>query len=418
MTEAAEIPLAVVGCDFRVASASWRSDVVLSGEERRELTRGLIRDGTISGLVALDTCNRTEWVVSAPEPGWAGQLLRAQMVERWRRARPGVERLPLPYVHAGEVAARHLLRVVAGLESFARGEAEIAGQFHSALETAREEHTISQILNGLGKAAGRVSREACRLGFQHSGRRGVPGLALKLLQDRLPDSADVSVAVIGQGYIGRIVTGLLEEHSSWRVIRVNRTVPSGRVPEIRPLVELGRVTSAADALVVCSGAPEPVLRAEHLEGRDPSGGRPLLVVDLGLPPQVGELSAGRALCFGLDDLPQPDEDPASAAAVRAAVDEGVQLFAHFCAERRLAALLHATQSRHRQFSEETVPRFLDEALPELPEDVRRRVLAGLRGLVREYTNEIFRSIHEVVDESLAPGVGALSPRNGSPRNER
>ena len=80
MNEATDkFPLAVVGCDFRVASSKWRSDLVLTDEDARVLARDLYRNGAADGFLDLNTCNRNEWIVSSSRPRWAAELLRAQM---------------------------------------------------------------------------------------------------------------------------------------------------------------------------------------------------------------------------------------------------------------------------------------------------------------------------------------------------
>ena len=80
----ADVPLVVAGCDFRVASATWRNRLLLDGDQRAELTRALGEACDAQGLVVLETCNRVEWIVASKSPRWAGELLRAQMVDRSR----------------------------------------------------------------------------------------------------------------------------------------------------------------------------------------------------------------------------------------------------------------------------------------------------------------------------------------------
>ncbi len=76
MMSDAGIPLAVVGCDFRVAPSRARSQLVLDEHEALQLADELERCGWADGLVVLDTCNRNEWVVASSQPAWAARRIR------------------------------------------------------------------------------------------------------------------------------------------------------------------------------------------------------------------------------------------------------------------------------------------------------------------------------------------------------
>ena len=135
---AGAIPLAVVGCDFRVASSAWRSRLVLADEEAAEIAQGLARNQAADGFLDLNTCNRNEWVVSTLDAKWAVSLLKSHMVQKLG---PEAAAWFNPYVYTGDDAARHVLRVAIGQESLVVGERQIAGQLHDALELARTRNT-------------------------------------------------------------------------------------------------------------------------------------------------------------------------------------------------------------------------------------------------------------------------------------
>jgi hypothetical protein len=117
-----EIPLVVVGCDFRIAAASQRGALVTTPEERARIHAGLARMEPDCGFAALETCNSIEWIVTTLHPEWMAQLLLAQLQQRWLDALPCATDFPRPYVHAGQDAVRHLFRVArARVLAFTRG---------------------------------------------------------------------------------------------------------------------------------------------------------------------------------------------------------------------------------------------------------------------------------------------------------
>jgi glutamyl-tRNA reductase len=397
------IPLAVVGVDFRRAPARKRDRLLLSDAERQALANQLRRSEAADGLACLDTCNRTEWIVSAEEPTWAAEILRTQMLTRERD--PGEAAGPesnghlVPYVYVGEEAARHLFEVAAGLESFVVGEKEIASQLHRALERSRTEESGSPILNGVGMAVGRLTRDTHRIDLTGAGPRGVHDVAVSYLQTRFPDPP--AVAVVGLGQIGEKVVRSLRR-AGLRPRLCNRTTAvswAGEEPVVG-LDGLERLLAEVDAAVVCTAAPKPLVGVERLARR--AAGRPVLLVDLGIPAQVDPtLPQDLAEVADLEVLQQGSAPElvaswADLTEVRQRVSQAIGELEKYCRERRYSRLLRSTQERHQRYVRVEIPRVIAEAAGELPPRVRSRLEAELKGLVRSYTNAVFRDIREII----------------------
>ena len=389
-TVRAAIPLAVVGCDFRVASSRYRSRLVLSEEEALGMALDLARTAAADGFADLSTCNRNEWIVTGPDPAWAAQLLRGRMVKRLPR---GAVRRVEPYVYQGREAALHLFRVAMGRESLVVGERQIAGQFFGALETARERGTSSRTLNGLGSIAGRLVHIADRRCCLGDRARGIHGLALGYLRERFDEDAKCRVVVAGMGAIGKLVLGLLEQDSRFDVVNCNRTIPRPNNGGVLPLDQLPQLMADADAVVVCTGAPGPVLRGDMLDPR--SSGRPLQLLDLGVPEQVERRLPDGVVRAGLDELTADAGRDVACAVDQEA--EGLVLraateFARFCGEPEYAEILSAVQEHHEQVLHEEIPQLVRGRLDYLSDDDRARVEADLDGILHHHTSTLFRQI--------------------------
>ena len=386
-----DIPLAVVGCDFRVASSRWRSDLVLSGQEATVLARNLCRIGAADGFFDLNTCNRNEWIVSCDHPRWAAEILRAQMKMRVEAARAWLE----PYVYTGEEAARHLFRVAIGQESLVVGERQIARQLYRALETARERGTSSRVLNGMGTTAGRLVRIALRRGCIENAAVGVHSLAVHYLRSQLRMRERYKVAVVGLGRIGRRVLGPVEGYPRFEPVMCTRT-PTGD-QRVRPLSDLAGVLSEVDAAVVCTGAMQPVVTAGLLPTQ-----KPLLILDIGIPEQVERSNTPREVeVVGLDDLvgfyyqshgtPRREEKDREAAAL---VDTALDEFRVYCCEPKFSEILDTVQRHHRRLVGEEIPKLISDRFDYLPEDARARMAFDLKHIILGYTSEVFRTIKE------------------------
>jgi len=396
-----DLPLAVCGCDFRRASSRWRSRLVLEQDERASLFEGLARTAAADGFVDLNTCNRTEWIVSTEQPAWAAGLMRAQMLERLGGAASGVE----PYVYVGAGAARHVFSVSIGQESFVVGERQIATQLFAALEEARKQDTSSRLLNGLGSITGRLVRDAVQQGCIGGPAAGVHSLAYHFVKDWLGGcTAPASVAVVGLGAIGRLVRNFFEQDADTRVIPVNRSIPRGEEDRVRSIRELSAVMREVDAAVICTSAPHHVVRSATLEGRDP--GRRLLVLDLGIPEQVEALDPRTgATRAGLDDLkadpvgsPSPEEQQRHGRTAERLVAQAVEEFTIYAREGSVVEIYDEVRRRHERFVNVEIPAYLEKKVGGLDDSQRAHLAFGLKGMVLAYTNEIFGAIKR----SLAP----------------
>ncbi len=396
----ANVPVAVAGCDFRVASTSWRNALMLDADARRELAGALAASCGAEGLVVLETCNRVEWLVEAHDPKWAGELLRGQMLERWRRVGHRAP-FPGPYLHTGDQAARHLVRVALGLESFVVGEREIAGQLNRALAAGRDVGTASAHLNALQTTVGRVVKRVHRLTQFGATTRGVHSLAVGHLQRHLGEPGDEPwhVAILGMGEVGRKAATISESTGQWRVTRINRTVPERQRGHWVPLADGAEaVLAEVDGLILATGAQEPVLNAGDLAALR---ARPLIVVDLGTPAQIEMHGDEEGLIehAWLDDLlvgyplPCDDEDMEH---VLDMVDEAVEEFRLVCRKRSVARLLRTTQDSYDRLAYKQLPALLREGAPDLDKEQTTRLEGALRNAVRGYTRQIVREIEAVL----------------------
>ncbi len=401
-----QLPLAIVGCDFRVASAQWRNLLLLDDQERAELTASLRNAAGVTGLVTVETCNRVEWLASTPMPQWAGEVMRAQMLDRWVRAdlhpRPRLEHIPNPYIYAGRSAVRHLLRVAVGLESFVVGEREIAGQLNKALAAARVAGQGSGFHNALQTAVGRTVKKVQRLTVWRHHGRGVHSLALEELQRHLQAGGQVNakptVVVVGMGEIGRKVAHLIASIAKCKVIRVNRTVGADRKQEVKPLSDLPRLLLQADALVVATGARDPVVDLNTL--RLPVRDQPTLVMDLGAPAQVVGYHQPHIRYCGLDDLlssPTVAPDDAESGHVLELVEEGLREFVLECRKREWAGILRAVHDSYESASYTQLPQLLAGEARDRPEDALR-LQEAMRDLLRNFTRDVVAHIESAAEE--------------------
>ena len=161
--------LLALGASHKTAPLAVRERLALLDGQVEPFLSELVGHPGITEAVAVSTCNRTELYVVGEDPGAGGRL------RCWPRAGAGDELLDALYTARNCDAARHLYRVVCGLDSMVVGEAEIQGQVKRAYERALAAHTTGPMTNKLFRAALATGKRV-RTETDDLGRPGVGGV--------------------------------------------------------------------------------------------------------------------------------------------------------------------------------------------------------------------------------------------------
>lgn len=238
----------------------------------------------VNGLVTLNTCNRVEFLLDAPEVSESHIRLRLARemapTVRWN-------------VYENDQALDHLFRVASGLSSMVVGEREIAGQLRRALRAAvdigQATGNLTQVVNAALHASRRVGSET-RL--QASGRSLVSvGLEMTDIEDWESQRA----LIVGTGAFAGAVVAALRDRG---VPQIMVHSASGRAREFASSRGIEAVDHLADGLtastlvITCRGSGQPVILAEDIAATPVT-----VLLDLALnpdvSPEVGELPGVR-----------------------------------------------------------------------------------------------------------------------------
>lgn len=336
----------VVGLSHKSAPVSVLERAAVSGDTLGKLLHDVALLPDIAETFVVSTCNRVE-VYAEVDRFHGGVTGVSELLARYSGL-PAHELTGSLYVHYADRAVQHLLAVSCGLESMVVGEDQILGQVRSALKLADEQGTIGRSLRDLGRLALRAGKRArAETGIDRLGISLV-SVGIDLAVSRQAD-ADVPngstrlsgrrVLVVGAGAMSGLAVAAAARAGAARVTVANRTrdkaerLAAGVGGTVADLTELPAAIAAADLVISCTGAANPVVTEaivrEALTGR--RAGHELVLLDLAMPrdvaPAVGDLPCVRVV--GMDELRGTGDGSVGAgevAAVRAIVEEEIAAY--------------------------------------------------------------------------------------------
>jgi glutamyl-tRNA reductase len=281
----------LLGINHHTAPLELRETLALDGAGVSAVLRDIRSDAAVAEAVLLATCNRTELYVATADAAAADAAMRRVF---GRLAGDGEALVPgHAYAHAGEQAARHLLRVAAGLDSMILGEHQILGQVREAQSRAQEAETLGPLTHRLWATAlhaGKRARAETDIGM---GAVSVAQAAVCLAERVLGDLRGRSVLLIGAGDTCRLAARHVADRRPARLWVANRTLARAAAVaeafggDAIGLETIDEILPEVDAVVSATRAPGFVVTGEMVR-RAVAGRthRPLALVDVAVPRDI------------------------------------------------------------------------------------------------------------------------------------
>lgn len=323
----------VIGCNHRTAPVSVRERLAFDDDRCCEALQQFRQQYAEAEAIILSTCNRTELYLARPV--YAPPRL-AEAVEFLAQQQniPLHEFTESVYHYEDLEAIRHLFRVASSLDSMVVGESGILAQAKHALELAKEAMGDGAVrrLDSLFQKAFSVAKEVHTRTQIAEGHVSVGSIAVDFARQIFSHFDDKTVLMIGAGEMGELTLKHLMEFRPHTVLVTNRT--PARAEELaarigaqaRPFDELADLVTAADIVLSCTGASEPIITAGPFAAVPVRRRyRPLLMIDLAVPrdidPAVGELEG--LFVYDIDDLQRVTDQHAAQRQSRIAESEQI-----------------------------------------------------------------------------------------------
>ncbi len=262
----------------------------IASSELAEALPCLLRAPEVREAVVLSTCNRVEIYAWVGDPEAAAEQIRL-FLEDLKDLEPGWT-LGRALVLRHDEVIRHLFRVTAGLDSMVVGESEIQGQVREAYARAAALGAVGPHLHGLFRwalEAGKRARSTTGLARAHE---SFPRAAVRAIETALGPAHGIEALVVGNGRMARASARSLARAGARVWVAARRPEAARELADLvggepLTLAGLGEALAEVDAAVFATSAPEPLVGREALAPvLRARGGRPLVLVDLGLPRNV------------------------------------------------------------------------------------------------------------------------------------
>ena len=392
------MPVFVCGLNYRSASLDLLERLAVGPEQRPKALAHLLGQEHVQEAVILSTCNRIEVYVAVSRfHGGAGDVRR--FLGDFHHLEPEAFTDHL-YAYYEERAVQHLFSVAAGIDSMVVGEAQILGQVREAFQAARAERAAGPQLSALFAHAIRTGRRARNETGIGAGLASTVTAGVRVAEGQLGGLAGRRALLVGAGAMARVAGRALRQAGVGELVVANRTPANGAAlarsfgGRAVALARAGAELADADLAVACTAATSPTLTvetvAEAAARRGP--GRPLVVLDLGVPRDVdpgvrglpgvflADLDALRAV-LETEDGPGREVERA-----RALVAEEVRGFMSGQREARMVPAIRALRARAEQLRQQELSKAAGR-LAGLGERERAAVEQVTRGLVNKLLHD-------------------------------
>jgi glutamyl-tRNA reductase len=396
------------GLNFRTAPIDLRERIAFPAESLLQAHRDLTQAIPAVGEVAiLSTCNRTELYCLAE---LNDQEALIDWLSRYRNVAPSDIR-DAAYAHWDRDAARHLMRVAAGLDSQVLGEPQILGQVKDAYDMARAAGTLGPELNLLSQVTLNVAKQVRTDTDIGRNPVSVAYAAVSLARQIFADLSQNTALLLGAGDTIELVAQHLHNAGISSMTIANRTLANARELAMRfgagaiQLTDVPGVLADHDIVIASTGSPFPVLGKGAVEAAIRSRRhRPMFMVDIAVPrdiePEVAELRD--VYLYSIDDLTHIIE--ANVSERRRAADSAEELI--------IAGTDRYFREKRIRDAQDLLTRFRGRAealqLAEF-ERARQRLSNGdnvediLKSLARTLTNKLIHEPTIAIREASAEG---------------
>ncbi|MEC8525555.1 MAG: glutamyl-tRNA reductase [Pseudomonadota bacterium] len=296
-----------LGINHKTAPVAVRERVAFDPASMSDILKDLRQLRSVSEVVVLSTCNRTEIYCTADERC-------PELVTRWLEQNHEIAQSDLDaslYALTDDEAVAHTMKVASGLDSLVLGEPQILGQMKSAYAVAQDAGTVGSELGRLFRQTFSIAKRVRTDTAIGQNPVSVAFAAVRMAQHIFADMRHSRALLIGAGETIELVARHLRQAGVEHIILANRTLARGQnlAREVHAeavlLEDIPVVLPDADIVISSTASPLPILGKGMVEkALKRRRHKPMFMVDIAVPrdiePEVGSLAD--VYLYSVDDL--------------------------------------------------------------------------------------------------------------------
>jgi glutamyl-tRNA reductase len=400
------------GLNHRTASVELRERIAFPEENLSNMLNRLTSDlSNIREAAIVSTCNRTELYCSLSNDN-------THDISQWLSATRPVDITELEdssYKHWDKDAAKHMIRVAAGLDSQMLGEPQIMGQVKMAYEVARQTGTIGPDLDLLSRMTLRTAKDIRTQTEIGRNPISVAYAAVSLATQIFTNLNTKKALLLGAGDTISLVAEHLAAKNIAGLAIANRTLANAQVLAAKfdaaamQLSDVAGRLADYDVVISSTASSLPILGKGAVEAAIKKRKRkPMFMVDIAVPrdieSEVGSLPD--VYLYTIDDLSNIvqaniEQRQKAAQGAEVIVDMGTERYER---ERRIHSD-KALLTRLRDEAEATRVQELNKALNSLEQTGDAE--AALTKLSRALTNKLIHPPTAAIRTASADGKTEL-----------
>jgi len=278
----------VVGMNHKTSTIAEREIFQINKKELRSALNYFKSRNEIEGVVIVSTCNRLEFYLVF------NRNVDPFTITNDFYYKNGITKkqinLELFYLHSGINSARHLFKVITGLDSMLLGEYQIQGQIKDAYSVACSEKTADKVLHKLFHAAfrtGKAVRSQTKIG---SGNQSLSGIAFNMIKQKL--SKEDPITIIGVNQSTKIIARKLHTSGFRHLSFVNRTLYKAEEMAEKfnghafGLDQLEESMINSKCVFSCTGAPRYIITSDFINKIYLKTKSLKLLIDMAIPRDI------------------------------------------------------------------------------------------------------------------------------------
>lgn len=292
----------VFGLNYQSASFEIREKLAFSREEIPAVLHRLQESGITSEILVLSTCNRTEVYCITQDIDFVINAICDIQNVCPRTVKNH------SYVYSGIDCAKHLFKVVSGLESMVLGETEIVAQTKEAINIAKEHNSLHSYLSGLFQmsfAAAKLVRSKTAI---NDIAISMGNAVINLVEQNINNLSEQSILFIGAGQMMQQLAPHFKDLQVSKKTIINRTLDRAKILAEKvnasyvELTQLVDIINDFSIIIACCSSNKLLLDKEIFKNL--KEGKQLLIIDLSMPLITNSnlLKLPHIKFFSIDDI--------------------------------------------------------------------------------------------------------------------